>query len=81
MINIRNKYLWSNYRKELRKKVEQLEQIVKQLEDGKISLDESVALFEKGVSITKECFTALNEYKGKIAVVQGEIDKLFKDEE
>ena len=63
------------------KKIDQLEQIVKELEGGKISLDESVALFEKGVEITKECFTALGKYKGKIAVVQGEIDKLFKDEE
>ncbi|MBR2988844.1 MAG: exodeoxyribonuclease VII small subunit [Clostridia bacterium] len=63
------------------KKIEKLEQIVKKLEDGKISLDESVALFEEGVAITKDCFSALNEYKGKISVVQGEIDKLFKDEE
>lgn len=65
---------------EYEKNLQKLEEIVKRLESGKVSLDESVELFEQGVSITKECLTDLAEYKGKIAVVQGEVEKLFKEE-
>ena len=62
-------------------KIQKLEESVKKLEDGKVSLDESIDLFEKGVKITKDCLSSLKQYKGKIAIVQGEVDKLFIDEE
>ncbi|MBQ8882447.1 MAG: exodeoxyribonuclease VII small subunit [Clostridia bacterium] len=65
---------------EYEKNLQQLEEIVKRLESGKVSLDESIELFEQGVSITKACLTDLTEYKGKISVIQGEVEKLFKEE-
>ncbi len=63
------------------KKLAQLEETVKKLEEGGITLEESVALFEKGVAITKDCLMALSEYKGKITTIQGEVDKLLKENE
>ena len=63
------------------KKLAQLEEIVKKLELGNLSLDEGVALFEEGVGVTKECLATLSQYKGRIAQIQSEMDALFDDEE
>lgn len=60
------------------KKLEELNKLVSKLESGEVTLEEGVALFERGVQITKECLASLNEYKGKIASVQGEVDKLLQ---
>ena len=62
------------------KKLAELENLVKQLEEGGLTLDESVSVFEKGVSLTKECLGALNEYKGKISSIQEEVDKLLSQD-
>lgn len=51
-----------------------LERIVQQLEEGKLTLDESVKLYEEGMCITKLCLDKLNKTKQKIEqlVVEGE---------
>lgn len=54
--------------------VAELESTVKQLEGGDLTLDESLAAFEKGMKLTKECEALLNEAKGKV-------EKLVRDSE
>jgi len=51
-----------------------LERIVQQLEEGELTLDESVKLYEEGMSISKLCLDKLNKTKQKIEqlIVEGE---------
>jgi len=53
-----------------------LEEIAKKLESGKCSLDESVALYESAIKLSKECTEKLNAAKRKIT----EISELEKAE-
>ena len=41
----------------------ELENIVGQLEDGKLDLDKTLTLFERGVSLTKQCQQTLDQAK------------------
>ena len=47
----------------------ELEQIVKQMDSADLSLDESLKLFEKGVSLTKLCQKALQDTEAKISLL------------
>ncbi len=40
-------------------KMEQLEQLIKKLESGDNSLDESVKLYQEGIALAKECHQEL----------------------
>ena len=41
--------------------LEELEQLVAKMEDGELTLDESLKAFERGVALTRQCQTALAE--------------------
>ena len=41
--------------------LEELESLVERMETGELSLEESLAAFERGVALTRECQTALRE--------------------
>ncbi len=56
-------------KKSFEKNLAELEQVVKALEASDVSLDEMIALFEKGVGLTKECTEALNAAEQKITVL------------
>lgn len=43
-----------------------LEAIVHQLEDGELSLEQSLAAFEQGVKLTRECQGALGEAEQRV---------------
>ena len=64
--------------------IKELDAIVDKLENGKMSLDESVDLYSKGMKLCLECADKLNEVKGKIALLeesqQGLIEKLVEVE-
>ncbi|HHJ80536.1 MAG TPA: exodeoxyribonuclease VII small subunit [Candidatus Tenderia electrophaga] len=47
----------------------ELETLVEDLEQGDISLEESLKLFERGVSLTRHCQTALKEAEQKVAIL------------
>ncbi|MBR6502796.1 MAG: exodeoxyribonuclease VII small subunit [Clostridia bacterium] len=51
------------------KSIKELEKIAESLENEKISLDESIALFEKGVTLSKECSEYLENAKQKIVTL------------
>ena len=42
--------------------LEELEQVVEQLESGELSLEDSLAAFEKGVSLVRLCNQKLRSY-------------------
>lgn len=44
----------------------ELEQVVRSLEKGELTLDQSLAAFERGINLTRECETQLTQAKGKI---------------
>ena len=51
------------------KSLNELEKISEQLSNADISLDEAIALFEKGVKLSKECSDKLRDAKQKIEVL------------
>lgn len=51
--------------------LEKLEQIVTELEDGRLGLDESLARYEQGVSHLTQCHQLLQNAERKIALLSG----------
>lgn len=47
----------------------ELEAIVEQLEQGELSLDESLKHFERGVQLTRVCQTALTQAEQKVEIL------------
>jgi exodeoxyribonuclease VII small subunit len=62
-----------------------LEEIVESLEQGKVSLDEAVGLYEEGIQLSKECSEKLKATELKIRKlaksVGGELDAANLDQE
>ena len=56
-------------KKSFESQIENLEKIVAELENGKLSLDESVSKFEEGIKISKECNKTLEEAEKKITIL------------
>jgi exodeoxyribonuclease VII small subunit len=52
--------------------MEELEQVVRRLEGGTLTLDESLAAFEQGIKLSRECEANLSEAKGRV-------EQLIKD--
>ena len=46
--------------------VSKLEEIVKKLESGNISLDESIKIYQEGIILSRVCSKKLEEAEGKI---------------
>ena len=46
--------------------LDQLEQLVSAMEEGELSLEESLQSFEKGIKLTRECQTALQKAEQKV---------------
>lgn len=49
--------------------LEELEGLVEQLEDGDLSLEESLAAFEKGVRLARECQDALKQAEQRVQIL------------
>ena len=56
----------------------ELEKIVKQLENGDMPLEESLKLFENGERLSRECRERLNNAERRIEVLMKEADGSFK---
>ena len=52
--------------KDFESAIAELEKIVKQLEDGDLPLDRSLALFERGVSLSRYCHDQLGSAERRI---------------
>lgn len=51
------------------KSLEELESIIKSLEEGNIPLSEMVALYEKGAALGKQCMAQLDSYEQKLTTL------------
>lgn len=47
----------------------ELEELVERLEQGDLSLEESLAAFERGVTLTRACQSALKEAEQKVEIL------------
>ena len=52
----------------------ELEKIVRELEDGKINLDQALSSYERGVGLLKHCYGKLQAAELKIQTLMG-VDK------
>ena len=65
--------------------LEELERIVRELEQGELPLERSLELFEQGVKLSRECQDRLNQAERRIEILmrdnQGRpVARPFKDE-
>lgn len=51
------------------KALAELEQIVERMEQGELSLDESLKQFERGIALTRNCQTALQRAEQKVEIL------------
>lgn len=52
--------------------MKELEKVVGELESGEKGLDESIALFEKGIKLSKECQKILDGAEKKVRVLMSD---------
>ena len=62
----------------LEQDIKRLEEIAKKLEKG-ANLDESLKLYEEGCKLAQNCLKELDKAKGKITLIQKELDKKDKE--
>lgn len=60
--------------------IKELEEIVKKLESGEVSLDDMLKLFEEGVKRSRECTRQLEEAEQKISILTKKADGTMKEE-
>lgn len=58
-----------------------LEKIVSQLESGKVSLDDSLKLYEEGIGLVRFCSNTLDNAEQKIKMIKTGTDGSFNEED
>lgn len=65
--------------------IEELEEITRNLESGRLSLDDSIAAYEKGMELKKVCLEMLNRAEKKLEYLEkkdnGNLEKQSIDSE
>ncbi|CDI49710.1 exodeoxyribonuclease VII small subunit [Clostridium tetani] len=61
--------------------IKELEEVVTQMENGELSLDKSMELYEKGIKLSNKICKILNDAEGKIKILTEEGEKNFLQEE
>lgn len=51
------------------KALDQLEELVEDMENGDLTLEESLKSFEKGIKLTRDCQTALSQAEQKVQIL------------
>lgn len=59
--------------------MDNLNAIIKKLEDKDIELDEGIELYQKGLELARLCLTSLEEAKGRITLIKKEFSKLIEE--
>ncbi len=57
----------------------ELEKLVERMEQGNLSLEESLQYFERGISLTRACQKALTEAEQKVQILLQDGDKQHLD--
>lgn len=66
----------SEKKDKLEDKITSLENIIAELESEGTSLERGIELFEKGVSLTRDCLAELGRSKGRITELKRRMDEL-----
>lgn len=64
---------------EFEKKIIELQDITKKLENPDIPMEEGVELYKKGAEIAKDCYKELTEIKGQVNIIKKDLES-FKEE-
>ncbi len=59
----------SEQKKNFEEQLQELEEIVKELENGDLTLEQSLSKFQRGVELYKDCNKLLNESEGKVKLL------------
>lgn len=62
------------------KQIKQLEDIIKNLDNGDISLDDSIGLYEKGMNLTKQLQKELDKNEARINIIMDGKEQPFDNE-
>lgn len=62
------------------KAIERLEEISTKLESGKLTLEESIKLYEEAVELCSQCKKLLDEGNGKITILREKLGGLFEED-
>ncbi|MCD8513704.1 MAG: exodeoxyribonuclease VII small subunit [Nitrincola sp.] len=57
--------------------MERLESLVNQMEDGNLSIESSLASFEEGIRLTRQCQTILEQAEQKVKLLSEEKGKIL----
>ena len=68
-------------KKTFEQSISELEQIVSQLENGDVTLDESLSLFERGIKLSKGCQKMLDAAEKKVSILMTDENGEIKKEE
>lgn len=58
------------------KNLEKLENIVKLLENEKLNIEESLKLYDEGITRAKACIKDLNNMKGKFELLNKDLEEI-----
>ena len=58
-----------------------LEEIGKELDEGDLGLEKSIALFEEGIQLSKSCITALQKAELKITELKNDLSEITSGED
>ena len=67
-------------KKSYEEQIQELEKIINELENGNLNLDDSVAKFEEGMKISKECNKMLENAEKKITILLNDENGEKKEE-
>ncbi len=59
--------------------VAELEQVVADMESGKLSLEDSLAAYQRGADLLKQCRTRLDDAQQQVRVLEDGVMKNFVD--
>ena len=61
------------------KKIKTIEDILNKLEDGEITLEKTMELYEKGMKLSDECILEIESAKQKIKIIKDEKETDFEN--
>jgi len=65
--------------KKFEKALEQLEEIVRKMEEGEMTLDESLKAFEEGIKLARFCSKKLDEAERKVHILLADEEGLKEE--
>ena len=61
-------------------KIKRIDEICASMETGKLSLDESMKLYEEGMKLSKDCLDTIEKSKGKIVEIKKTMDGILEED-